>query len=246
MKTKWRSLLNENKASKKKNTVTIPKDVFPKLLKKLILELPNQDEKIKSGFRICGISPLDKATVLDRLPQEANESANNSVSEVFTEHLRQLRHGDDGAPRKMRRRKLDVVPGRSIAASHSEAQGVEASAPSAEPEAEEGASAMDGYSSFKIIDYKAENSRFVKQKREFNISSVKRYQICGSGDKHSVSDANNGDLTIYGVLKKGKSWANFRPPILENASTVKATKKADVYKLLEEMGASDTVMELID
>ncbi|GFS22547.1 4-diphosphocytidyl-2-C-methyl-D-erythritol kinase [Elysia marginata] len=91
--------------------------------------------------------------------------------------------------------------------------------------------------------YKAETSRFVKQKRELNISSVKRIQICGSGDKLSVSDAYNGDLTVHGVLKKGKSWANFRPPILENASTVKAAKKADVYKLLEEMGASDTVIE---
>ncbi|GFR62761.1 tigger transposable element-derived protein 2 [Elysia marginata] len=133
--------------SKKKNAGTIPKDVFPKLLKKLMLELPNQDENIKSGFRKCGISPLDKAPVLDRLPQEANKSANNSVSEVFTEHLRQLRHGDDGASRKMRRKRLDVVPGRSIAASHNKAQGVEASAPTAEPEAEEGASAMDGEAS---------------------------------------------------------------------------------------------------
>ncbi|GFO09152.1 tigger transposable element-derived protein 2 [Plakobranchus ocellatus] len=142
MKTKWRSILAHYKASKQKNAGTIPKDVFTRLLKKLMLELPNQ-ENIKAGFRKCGIYPLDKVPVLDRLPRESNEAANNSVSEVFTEHLRQLRHGDDGAPRKMRRKRLDVVPGRSIAASHDEAHGEESSASRAEPEAEEGACAVD-------------------------------------------------------------------------------------------------------
>ena len=41
MKATWRRILTEYKVSKKKNAGTIPKDVFPRLLKKLMLELPN-------------------------------------------------------------------------------------------------------------------------------------------------------------------------------------------------------------
>ena len=113
--------------------------------------LPNQSDNIKAGFKKCVIHPLDKTPVVNRLPQESNETVNNSVSEVFTEHLRQLRHGDDGAPRKMRRKRLDVVPGRSIVASHSQPE-AEAPAPRAEPEAEERASVMDAEASVSSSD----------------------------------------------------------------------------------------------
>lgn len=141
MKSKWRSILTDYKVSKKKNAGTIPKDVFPKLLKKLMMELPNQEENIKAGFRKCGLHPLDKTPILKRLPQASNESLSNSVSEVFTEHLRQLRHGDNEAPpRKMRRKRLDVVPGRSIGISSNEepsGSAAEATQSRAEPEIEE-------------------------------------------------------------------------------------------------------------
>ena len=141
MKATWQRILKEYKVSKKKNAGTIPTDVFLRLLKNLMLELPNQSDNTKAGLKKCGIRHLNKTPVVNRLPQESNKAVNNSVSEVFTEHLRQLRHGDDGAPRKMRRKRLDVVPGRSIVAPNSQ-QEAEASAPRAEPEAEQGASVM--------------------------------------------------------------------------------------------------------
>lgn len=116
MKAKWRSILAEYKMAKKKRTV--PKDVFPKLLKKLMAELPNQEGNLRSGFKKCGIFPLDRTPVMDRLPRDASQEGNdsiNSVSEVFTQHLQQLRCGDnDGPARKVRKKKIDIVPGRSI------------------------------------------------------------------------------------------------------------------------------------
>lgn len=55
---------------------------------------------------------------MDRLPRDASQEGNdsiNSVSEVFTQHLQQLRCGDnDGPARKVRKKKIDIVPGRSI------------------------------------------------------------------------------------------------------------------------------------
>ncbi|KAK3774888.1 hypothetical protein RRG08_007247 [Elysia crispata] len=121
MKTRWRSVLIEYKLSKAKNAGIIPKDVFPKLLKKLMDDLPNQSAK--AGFEKCGIHPLCAEPVLRRLPSENTEDLqsqsqlNTSISEAFTSQLRELRCGNDSGPAKRaRKKKVNVVPGRSIAA----------------------------------------------------------------------------------------------------------------------------------
>ena len=103
------------KQSKKKNEGSVPKDQFPLLLKKL-MEMLNRNKTLLVGFA-SGIVFLGKTQVLNRLPRDPSQDskANSSVSEVFTEHLRQLRGENQTDPvRKMHRKKADVVPGRSI------------------------------------------------------------------------------------------------------------------------------------
>ena len=137
MKKRWRSLLTEYKQSSRKNAGTVPKHQFPKLLKKL-MEMPNQRENLMSGFRKCGIYPLDKTPVINRLPRDpalATAEANSSVSEVFTEHLQQLRSGNaTESTQTVRRKRIDVIPGRSVS---SEPERPSTSATGNEPQDEE-------------------------------------------------------------------------------------------------------------
>ncbi|KAK3765045.1 hypothetical protein RRG08_023563 [Elysia crispata] len=140
MKRKWRSILTEWKQPGQKQAGTVPKDVFPKLLKRLMSELPNKRENMLSGFRKCGIHPLDPNPVLNRLPKShqemaaENDRANNSVSEVFLNQLSQMRNGEEGATKRAKRRRVDVVPGRSVGAPDDEEE-QPADAAEAAPEA---------------------------------------------------------------------------------------------------------------
>ncbi|CAH8593140.1 unnamed protein product [Dicrocoelium dendriticum] len=139
MKAKCWCILTEYKLAKKNSAGTKSKDVFSKLLKRLTVELSNQEENLKAGFKKCGIYPFDKTPVLNRLPQESlNEKLNNTVSEMFTEHLKRLRNDDnDGPARKMRRKKREVVPGRNIVAPQDQESVAEAVAGRAKPETAE-------------------------------------------------------------------------------------------------------------
>ena len=117
MKRKWREILTQWKKSLRNNAGTLPKHQFPKLLKKLMEELPNQNDNITAGFLKCGIHPTDRTAVLNRLPSTSvfnHDEVNTSVSEVFIAHLQNLRQGDENRPAKRRRKRLDVVPGRSV------------------------------------------------------------------------------------------------------------------------------------
>ena len=123
MKIKWRSVLSDWKQSARKTAGTVPKEEFPRLLKKLMSEMPNQKENLLAGFRKCGIHPLDRQPVLNRLPRSADEAnPNDSVSDVFLNHLKELRNdGEQGKGKKRgKRTRVDVVPGRSVCGSHSE------------------------------------------------------------------------------------------------------------------------------
>ena len=116
MKRQWPNILNTYKQSNRKNAGSVLKDQFPRLLKQL-MEMPNQKKNLISGFWKCWIVPLDKTQVLNRLPRDPSKGseANSSISEVFTEHLQQLCGENQTDPiRKMRRKRMDVVPGRSI------------------------------------------------------------------------------------------------------------------------------------
>lgn len=70
---------------------SLPKDVFPRLLAKLMVKLEdNAVANIQAGFRKCGIIPLDKHPVLARLPPDLKENPNSaeSMDHSFVELLK--------------------------------------------------------------------------------------------------------------------------------------------------------------
>ena len=78
---------------------------FPRLLKRLcddVCPCNEASEKIKSGFKKCGIFPLDAQPVLERLPVSVsnpqNRTENDSatvVSNAFIELLESMRSPPD-------------------------------------------------------------------------------------------------------------------------------------------------------
>lgn len=115
LKIKWRQVLTQRKQSESGKTVaTLPKDIFPRLLKKVLDELkPNEIENLKSGFKKAGIHPINKDEVLKRLPSKDVSVNLELVGETFIHHLEQKRK-KVVQPRTMKRQKLDVAPGKSI------------------------------------------------------------------------------------------------------------------------------------
>ena len=63
LKKQWRAILSDYKLAT--GTTGLPKEVFPKLLKKLMLKFAETgDQNLKSGFRATGIYPLDRNQIL--------------------------------------------------------------------------------------------------------------------------------------------------------------------------------------
>ena len=120
MKKAWREILTSWKENKGLTRATLPKDQFRSLLSDLLNKLkPNLQQNLVSGFRTCGIEPVDRQQVLKRLPgvsddTEANASAN--VSESVLKMLSTMRYGDKEQVVLRTRRKVDVEPGKSVTA----------------------------------------------------------------------------------------------------------------------------------
>lgn len=65
LKIHWRNILENWKKTDGINEISIPKDCFPMLLKRLVSKLSNNAEhNIKSGFNKCGIVPFNRDRVL--------------------------------------------------------------------------------------------------------------------------------------------------------------------------------------
>ena len=114
LKRKWRQLLNSWKSAHPKES-TVPKTVFPKLLKELVGEM--NKENLVSGFKKCGIYPLNREEVLSRVPDaERCKEANEHVDAVLIDMLN-TSSGKDGSGKKTRGSKVSFNPGKSISAS---------------------------------------------------------------------------------------------------------------------------------
>ncbi|KAJ8930414.1 hypothetical protein NQ314_016789 [Rhamnusium bicolor] len=83
LKTGWRQILEKWKMGAGSKCASIPKHKFPHLLNEVLKVIePNADKNIKSGFNKCGIFPLNRDKVLQRLPQnEAHEHNDENVEE---------------------------------------------------------------------------------------------------------------------------------------------------------------------
>lgn len=121
MKRIWRKILESYKLSAGSDTLS--KDRFPGLLSSLCKELyagskSEINQNMISGFRTCGLAPLEPEKVLSKLPdgkvEESPRKTSSNVSQVVVDMLKRMR-GVDSADKKPRKKKrLDVPPGQSI------------------------------------------------------------------------------------------------------------------------------------
>lgn len=123
MKMTWRKILEEWKKGPGRGEASVPKDRFPGLLKQLCDSL--KEDNVVSGFRKCGIVPLDRNKVLNMLPKTDSIAGDNSrnesvapvrvqaIDDTFKELLATLRQFD-GVKQKKKRTKMSVIPGKSV------------------------------------------------------------------------------------------------------------------------------------
>lgn len=120
MKMAWRDILFTWKKSEGRIMPTIPKNVFPKLLKKLIEKMePNTKQNILARFRKAGISPLNKDIVLSRLPgnnlrQEFCMEEKEAIDESVLLLLQEMRYGPQNTKNIRKSKKINVIPGKSV------------------------------------------------------------------------------------------------------------------------------------
>lgn len=121
LKRYWRAILDSWKKKINKKSQTITKEYFPSLLNKLYKEvvIEGTSNNLVSGFRKCGICPLDRSQVISRLPQTQSteeipvEQTVQTVSDAVLDMLRELRPSTSNNPRK-KRTKVSVEAGKSI------------------------------------------------------------------------------------------------------------------------------------
>ena len=100
---------NSKKKKKKKK-----KTVFSTLLKQFNNEL--NKKKLISRFKKCGIYPLDRNQVMNRLPSEGNPREGNlQIDECLVDILKSTSGKNDAAPK--RGKKISFAPGKGISVS---------------------------------------------------------------------------------------------------------------------------------
>lgn len=117
MKMAWRKILEEWKVGPGHREASLQKDVFPRLLGKLMKSIQEMGpENVRSGFRKCGIVPLDVDAVLKRLPSDQTSHANQVelLDNSLVELLKTMRYGDGSTPKRKKRVRLGVEAGKSV------------------------------------------------------------------------------------------------------------------------------------
>lgn len=118
LKSAWRQILYNWKKTDGRMQATIPKNIFPSLLKKLMKEIKcNVHKNIIARFEKCGISPINRNKVLDRLPTANLEARNENYKEVIDQtvlSIKEMRYGTSSVKKSNKEKKIDVIPGRSV------------------------------------------------------------------------------------------------------------------------------------
>jgi hypothetical protein len=110
MKRHWRKILSDWKDECMKtgqNSATLPKQVFPTLLKKLMEK--DYSEAIRSGFESCGLFPLNPKKGLDKLPKE-NREVETLVQRQLLEKLSSMRYDQPANKHANRPKKKEKLP----------------------------------------------------------------------------------------------------------------------------------------
>ncbi|KAK6963260.1 tigger transposable element-derived protein 2 [Biomphalaria glabrata] len=116
LKREWRRLLESHKV-KHPSSTSLDKKMFPAMLGSLIDGMGMRcAQNLISGFRACGIHPLDPHQVLKKIPA-AEVLTGQSVSEVVLNYLQNSKFSPNayrGRSTGNTRKKLHVPPGKSI------------------------------------------------------------------------------------------------------------------------------------
>lgn len=123
LKGAWRDILLKWKAGPGRKEVSVPKDVFPRLLSKLHDTVAiTSSTNVMSGFAKAGIFPTDRNQVLKRLPNLSQaevqsgpcaSTSQESMDVSFVDFLKEMRFSDAPKPRPSRK-KLHVEAGKSV------------------------------------------------------------------------------------------------------------------------------------
>lgn len=118
IKDAWRDILFQWKKTDGCTLPTIPKSVFPSLLKKLLNRIANQTKSnILSAFMKSGINPLNKIKVLERLPGNAcgeQSFDKDALDETVVTMLKEMRYGTGNNKPCNKRKKIEIKPGQSV------------------------------------------------------------------------------------------------------------------------------------
>lgn len=121
LKRYWREVLIEYKSGNIGKNTPVQKSSFPKLLKALFEKMaPTMEQAAISGFKKCGIRPLNREVVLKMLPdfhqvhQEEEEDSDNLLSSSFLDFLKETRYPTKQINKQGRKKKVNVAPGKSI------------------------------------------------------------------------------------------------------------------------------------
>jgi len=119
LKVAWRKILTTWKNGPGKKESSVPKQRFPALLNLLMSSIKeNQVSNIQSGFKKCGIIPINRNSVLDMLPPDVAESIDDDtdiLQNSLISILKEMRYPSAEQPiKKKTRRRIDCQPGQSV------------------------------------------------------------------------------------------------------------------------------------
>lgn len=118
LKIAWRHILTTWKTGAGKNESAVPKSEFPRLLNFLMNDIKkNQINNILSGFKKCGIIPINRENVLNCLPPETiiNDSEDSIVLNTsLISILKEMRYSKSTNKTRQKRQRLDIEPGKSV------------------------------------------------------------------------------------------------------------------------------------
>ena len=113
LKAAWKPILTKFKTSYP-NLASIPKVVFPTLLKKLQTEMEKKPNILSPAFEKCGIYPLNRDKVLSRIPSiEQSEEICPHLDRSLMERIEQERFGKKGEDKAPRGKKIKIDAGKS-------------------------------------------------------------------------------------------------------------------------------------
>lgn len=117
-KKPWKAVLTDWK-KKYPTGSSVEKSLFPGMLKKLFDKIANKmSSNTKSGFAACGLFPLCKEKLLKKVPsEEKSKEQQNLLNDSILSYLKLMRNPEK--KERIKRRKLDVVPGRSVSEDNS-------------------------------------------------------------------------------------------------------------------------------